>query len=162
MPSIEEEEARTLDKECKDMPPLEEDVVDVVASAAVSPLQSDSADIPVLPCPEKPEEIGFTTEAPEGPPSPCDVLPAEQGVSFPVFPRGRDLKDRRPPTLLPLILQIFQRLDGLCEAVDFHQRMLNYSRRDLLSLGAYVQELAELSGLDMTGRDLVRQRDGDH
>ena len=64
--------------------------------------------------------------------------------------------------LLPLILQIFQRLDSLCEAVDFHQRMLNYSRRDLLSLGAYVREMAELSGLDLRGPDLGRQRDGDH
>ena len=47
-------------------------------------------------------------------------------------------------------------------AVDFHQRMLNYSRRDLLSLGAYVQEMAELSGLDLRDPDLGRQRDGDH
>ena len=156
-----EAEARTPDDEYKDMPPLEGDVLEDTASAAVSPLQSDLADTPVLPCPERPEEIVFTTETPEGPPSPCDVLPAEQGVTFPVFPRGRDLRDRRPPTLLPLILQIFQRIDGLCEAVDFHQRMLRYSRRDLISLGAYVRELAELSGLDMTGRDLVRQRDGD-
>ena len=95
-----EAEARNPDDEYKDMPPLEGDVLEDTASAAVSPLQSDSADTPVLPCPERPEEIGFTTETPEGPPSPC-------GVTFPVFPRGRDLRDRRPPTLLPLILQIF-------------------------------------------------------
>ena len=110
MPSIEEEEVRTPDNEYQGMPPLGEDASDDMASAAVSPLQSDSADAPVLPCPEKPEEIELTTEAPEGPPSPCDVLPAEQGVSFPVFPRGRDFRDRRPPILLPLILQIYQRL----------------------------------------------------
>ena len=61
MPSIEEEEARTLDNECQGMPPLEEDAGDDMASAAVSPLQSDSADATVLPCPERPEEIELTT-----------------------------------------------------------------------------------------------------
>ena len=119
------------------------------------------ADVPVLPCPERPEEIELTTEAPEGPPSPCDVLPAEQGVSFPVFPRGRDFMDCRSLRLVPLILQCYQRLDGLGEAVDFHQKMLNYSHQDLLSLRAYVQEMAELSGFDARDPDLGHQRDGD-
>ena len=158
---IKEEEVMTPEDEFQDMPPLEGDASDEMASVAVSPLQSDSADVPVLPCPETPEEIEITTEAPEGPPSPCAVLPAEQGVSFPVFPRGRDYRDRRSTRLLPLILQIYQRLDHLCEAVDFHQRMLNYSRRDLLALGEVVKEIIEISGLGLGDRDLRRQCDGD-
>ena len=84
------------------------------------------------------------------------------GCLFPVFPRGRDYRDRRPPRLLPLILQIYQHLDNLCEAVDFHQRMLNYSRRDLLALEEVVKEMVELSGSDLRDPDLGRQRDGDH
>ena len=149
-------------KACRPWRALEGNASDEMASVAVSPLQSDSADVSDLPCPERPEEIQLITEAPEGPPSPSAVLPAALGVSFPVFPRGRDHRDRRPPRLLPLILQIYQRLDHLCEAVDFHQRMLNYSRRDLLALGQIVQEMVQVSGIDLTDPDLGRQCAGDH
>ena len=100
-------------------------------------------------------------EAPEGPLSPCAVLPTEQDVSFPEFPWGRDDRDRRFPRLLPLILQIYGRLESLCEAVNFHQRMLKYSRRDLLSLGRVVREMVEMSGYDLRDPDLGHQWDGD-
>ena len=40
--------------------------------------------------------------------------------------------------------------------------MLNYSRRDLVSLGDFVKEMVELSGSDLRDPDLGRQRDGDH
>ena len=98
---------------------------------------------------------------PGGPLSPCAVLPTAQDLSFPKFPRGRDDRDRRSPRLLPLILQIYGRLESLCEAVDFHQRMLKYSRRDLLSLGRVVREMVEMSGYDLRDPDLGHQWGGD-
>ena len=45
-------------------------------------------------------------------------------------------------------------LSQVQEAVDFHQRMLNYSRRDLVSLGEVVKEMVELSGSDLRDPDL--------
>ena len=57
MPSIEEEEVTTPEKDIRGMPSLEGATSADMASVAVSPLQSDLADVSVLPCPEKPEEI---------------------------------------------------------------------------------------------------------
>ena len=110
----------------------------------------------------QPEELQIIREDPAGPSQPGVVLPATPGVSPPVFPQGGVSRVRRPHRLLPLILQLYQRMDHLNDAMAYHQRMLNHSRHNLSGMGAIVQEIIRISGIDLSDPELGRQCAGNH
>ena len=51
------------------------------------------------------------------------------------------------PPLVPLFQQVLHRMDHLYLQIDQHQRMLDYSRQDLQSLGHLMEEVMNVSGV---------------
>ena len=141
------------------MPSPEGATRDKIDSAVVSPLQSsDSTDDRCLSCPEKPEELPITVEAPEGSPQPGVGLPTTPGVPSPIFPRVGDLMVRRSPDLVPLMLQLFIRMDHLSTQIDCHRGMLDCSRHDLHCMGHVVENVLKACDIDPGNSDVTHHQ----
>ena len=115
-----------MDTEISSSPSLVGATGGVIDSAAISPCREvirQSEDD--LSCPERPEEQVFIVKALEGTSQPGVGWPTAPGASLPVFPRVGGSRVRGPPELMPLVLELYQRMDHLDDVIQCQQRMLN-------------------------------------
>ena len=124
---------------------------------AVSPLTVDTA------CPDQPEESQIITpEAPEGSPTPGGILSVSPGAPSPTFPGERGTEVRGSPLLMPMVLNLFARMDHLDEVTACHQRMIDVGNYDRHMMRHSLRVLAEIAGLDLGDPRLGYQCPGDH
>ena len=100
-------------------------------------------------CLVQPEASDIIPEAPEGSPSPMDILSVSTGASVPTFPGERRIEVGAPPSISPTITSFLSRLNDLDE-IDVHQQ-------SVIDQGSYLQYmmrksmrlLAEFAGVDV-------------
>ena len=160
---VEDPEREDIFRRMSGVMSLEGDTREQKDSAVVSPLQSSSpASSGTEPCPERPEEQFFTVGAPEGSSQPGAGLLSAPGIPSPAFPRVGDLMVRRSPELVPLMMQLFVRMDHLYTQINCHQRMLDYSRHDLHCVGHVLEDLVKACDIDPEDPGLRHPCGGTH
>ena len=157
------------------------DTVDVVYVATSSSIESlEGADRPSvafsLPggvdrrtswtdtaCPVQPEgSDGFTPEAPEGSPSPIDILTVSMGASVPTFPGGQGIEVPGFPGFSPSVMSLLNHMDDLDEVAAHQQRMIDRAAYDRWIMRRALRVLARVAGVDTGKPDLGCQCPGKH
>ena len=101
-------------------------------------------------------------KAPEGTSQPGVGWPTAPGASLPAFPRVGGSRVRNPPDLMPLVLEMYARMDHLDKVNMFQQRMLNVGRQDLHAMGHILQDVLRVTGIDLGDPRLGHQCTGEH
>ena len=83
--------------------------------------------------------------------------------SFSHIPRGgEELEVRGSPLLVPLVLNLYSRMDHLDEVTACHMRMIDVANYDRCQIRRQLRILAEIAGMDSGDPRLGRQCPGDH
>ena len=98
-------------------------------------------------CPVQPEEHLFIPEAPEGSPTPADILVVSSGASVPSFPMEPRTEVLDCPAFTPAIRNLIAQLDQM-EVIAVHQQGMSdqasYSR---FQMRRSLYDIAKLAGV---------------
>ena len=113
-------------------------------------------------CPVQPEEHLFTPEAPEGSPTPADILVVSSGASVPSFPMEPRTEVLDCPAFTPATRNLIAQLDQR-EVIAVHQQGMSdqasYSR---FRMRRSLYDLAKLAGVHVQQSYLGCQCLGKH
>ena len=114
-------------------------------------------------CPGQPEAKDIITpEAPEGSPTPVDILSVSTGASTSTFPWEQRIEVPGFPGLSPSIISLLSHMDDLDEVAAHQQRMIDRGSYDRWIMRRSLRVLARFAGVDIGKPDLGCQCPGKH
>jgi len=134
---------------------IEESLEGVVGSSLVFSLPG-GVDSPCrdTTCPVQPDEHPFTPEAPEGSPTPADILVVSSGASVPSFPMEPRTEVLDCPAFAPAIRSLIAQLDKM-EVIAVHQQRMSYQASySRFQMRRSLHDLAKFTGVEVRQSNL--------
>jgi len=114
-------------------------------------------------CPDQPEgSDGVTPEAPEGSPTPEDILAVSPGASASPFPGEQGVEVPDFQSWAPAIKCMMSHMDDLDEVAAHQQRMIDRAAYDRWVMRRSIKSLAEIAGVPVGKSVLGCQCPGKH